>query len=1525
MPFSGRLRIAAVGCLLLMVATSLAQRPTAYKMEIRPHWFADDAFCWYKNDLPGGKAEYILIDAEKGERRPAFDHAKLAAALTAAGVKDAKADALPIRRLSFRDDGQQVFFQVGDDSWSCDLTSYELTQSKPDQLAAELEMERLPRRLPSGGSQTETTITFRNRLEEPVELSWINSSGRPASYGKLGPGEQRKQHTFVNHVWEARTASGDVVIVFRATARSDFATIDNSNPVEPGPRRRRGGPGRGPRTPRDRSPDGKWTVQIRDNNVVLKNVESGDETTLTTDGDAKSSYGQLQWSPDSQTLIALKTTPGDRGEVYRIESSPKEGGRAKLHTSRYALPGDKFDAFDIHLFDVAKQAEIACDADVVDFGMPRFRIRGETATYEQVDRGHQRFRLVEINLQTGAVRNLIDEKSETFIWTIHTEGQGLRQITWLGDDEFIYCSEEDGWRHLYLHDAKTGELKNQITQGAWVVRGIDRIDEEKRQIWFHAGGIHEGQDPYFVHYCRVNFDGSDLTILTEGDGTHEVEYSPTGKYLIDRYSRVDMAPKTELRRTSDGTLVCPLEAADISELVKAGFRLPEHFVAKGRDGKTDIWGNIYRPRDYDPSKKYPIIEDIYAGPHNFHTPKKFNANNYYRDLHDLGFVVVKLDGMGTTGRSKAFHDVCFQNLKDAGFPDRIAWMKAAAEKDPGLDVSRVGIYGTSAGGQNAAAAVLFHPDFYKAAVASCGCHDNRMDKASWNEQWMGYPVGPHYSECSNIDNAAKLGGALMLIVGEMDNNVPPESTLRFADALIKADKDFDLLVMPGVGHSAGGTYGRRRRNDFFVEHLMNKEPSGPKADAKEPNPGYTIDQSRIEAAGNRVIRLRERFNADQGSLGRRYTLRESPARQQRMLGFYCDWVKKLDAYDAESLTSPEQELLAGLRQEVVDRLAEVAQDQTESTELAQFFPFAETIIPMVEARQEFAKIDPQQAAADVVKIAEQTAAVHQQTAPEIASYDLEQLGAAARRADRLQKALQEWYRFYDGYDPLFTWWVKQPMADAEAKLTAYVALLKSTTPEPKKGERARRPEVKPLDDAALQTLITAAPAASDAPALEPLVSPPVGKLEAAIRVYRQDISRWGRRREQQRSDSDWAEIYAAWRDLLDQYDFDSLSKDDQFDYVLLRNELDYQIQLAELKARGADTIGSESTDESGIKGTPVGRERLLLELQHEMIPYTPEQLMEIAEQEYAWCRAEILKASREMGCGDDWQAAVEKVKRMHVAPGEQPQLIKMLSDEAIAFLKEHELMSIPPLAEETWRMQMMTPERQLVNPFFTGGEVISVSFPTDTMTHKDKLQSLRGNNIPFARATVHHELIPGHHMQGFMNNRHRSHRELFRTPFWLEGWALYWEMLLYDKDFPKSPEDRIGFLVWRSHRCARITFSLGFHLGKLTPQQCVDLLVARVGFEPANAAAEVRRSVGTSYPPLYQAGYMLGGLQLRSLHRQLVDSGEMTDKQFHDAIMRQNFAPISIVRDILMQNELTADYRPAWNYYEFEKAEAAAN
>lgn len=344
-------------------------------------------------------------------------------------------------------------------------------------------------------------------------------------------------------------------------------------------------------------------------------------------------------------------------------------------------------------------------------------------------------------------------------------------------------------------------------------------------------------------------------------------------------------------------------------------------------------------------------------------------------------------------------------------------------------------------------------------------------------------------------------------------------------------------------------------------------------------------------------------------------------------------------------------------------------------------------------------------------------------------------------------------------------------------------------------------------------------------------------------------------------------------------------------------------------------VGIKPDDKVTIIGDPIGRAALIEELKYEMIPYTPEELIQIANKEFAWCESEMKKASREMGYGDDWKKALEAVKQKYVEPGKQPALIRDLAYQAIDFVEKNDLVTIPPIARNGWRMEMMTPERQLVAPFFLGGETILVSYPTDGMTHEQKMMSMRGNNPYFSHATVFHELIPGHELQGFMAERYRPYRQLFRTPFYIEGWSLYWEFLMWDMGFDKTPEDRIGALFWRMHRCARIIFSLSFHLEKMTPQECVDFLVDRVGHERDNAAAEVRRSFSGDYGPLYQIAYMMGGLQFYSLHHDLVDSKKMTNRQFHDAILHEGPIPVEMVRAILTNQKLTRDQQPSWRYY----------
>jgi hypothetical protein len=351
-----------------------------------------------------------------------------------------------------------------------------------------------------------------------------------------------------------------------------------------------------------------------------------------------------------------------------------------------------------------------------------------------------------------------------------------------------------------------------------------------------------------------------------------------------------------------------------------------------------------------------------------------------------------------------------------------------------------------------------------------------------------------------------------------------------------------------------------------------------------------------------------------------------------------------------------------------------------------------------------------------------------------------------------------------------------------------------------------------------------------------------------------------------------------------------------------------------LKALREDVIGYKEGEDEPIVGNPIGRDGLVADLASEFIPYTPEDLLSLADRELAWCQNEMVKAAREMGYGDDWRAALEKVKTLHVEPGRQVDLVRDLAHEAETFIEQHDLVTIPPLAREDWRMIMMSPERQKVSPFFLGGDQIIVSYPTDAMDYEDKMMSMRGNNIHFSRATVFHELNPGHHLQGFMTARYNSHRRAFGTPFWTEGWALYWEMLMWDQGFPKTPENRVGMLFWRMHRQARIIFSLRFHLGEWTPQQCVDFLVNQVGHERANAEAEVRRSFNGTYPPLYQLAYMMGGLQFRALHAELVDGGRMSNREFHDAVLHAGSMPVELVRASLTRQSLPRDYRTRWKF-----------
>ena len=576
------------------------------------------------------------------------------------------------------------------------------------------------------------------------------------------------------------------------------------------------------------SPDGKREAFIRNFNVWVrsKDKDKKDETALSLDGSEGNAYAlnSIRWAPDSRRLAAYRVRPGYKRIVQYVESSPEDQLQPKAFPIVYAKPGDALDVEQPVIFDAEAKNRVDVDNSLFPNAFELSDIAwwkdGRGLTFEYNQRGHQVYRVIEVDPATGKARALISEEPKTFFCY---SGKKYRFDVADGK-EIIWMSERDGWNHLYLYDGATGAVKNQITKGAWVVRGVDKVDEDKRQIYFRASGTVAGEDPYFVYPYRVNFDATGLTPLTDGGANHAVAYSADTKFFVDTYSRIDMPPVCVLRQALDGKILMPVEKADVAGLFKAGWRAPEPFVAKGRDGATDIYGVIIRPLKFDKSKKYPVIENIYAGPQDSFVPKSFMPYNGMMSLAELGFIVVQIDGMGTSNRSKAFHDVCWKNLGDAGFPDRILWHKAVAAKYPYYDISRVGVYGTSAGGQSAMGGVLFHPEFYRACVASCGCHDNRMDKIWWNEQWMGWPLGPEYAAASNVDNAWRLRGKLLLFVGELDTNVDPSSTMQVVNALIKANKTFGMLVLPGQNHTSGGDYGERVRRDFFVRNLLGVDP-----------------------------------------------------------------------------------------------------------------------------------------------------------------------------------------------------------------------------------------------------------------------------------------------------------------------------------------------------------------------------------------------------------------------------------------------------------------------------------------------------------------------------------------------------------------------------------------------------------------------------------------------------------------------------------------------------------------------------
>jgi dipeptidyl aminopeptidase/acylaminoacyl peptidase len=801
-------------CVLVLtgwVGAAAGGEPRIERDRVQPHWFAGGNRFWYRLKLFDGRSEFVVVDAERGLRQPAFDAELVAREMGDLLHRPLQPDRLPVESLDFETEHGALLLQGAKASFRLDLSTGQLTQWHRAFAAFPALVDQgevHPSR--DGGDETEIIIV--NQTAGPVSLDWIDPDGQRRPYGTVGPGESREQNTYAGHVWVVSDQKGNRLGVFDAVDGGGKAIIrpatDAKAPADPPAVSLPQGV---------RSPDGKWFAVVSNDNLYLRPAAGGQEVKLSDDGKPSDAYqpDQIWWAPDSASLVAMRVEPAQEHLIYTVESSPPDRVEPRLRTLNYLKPGDRIEHPHPELFQIATRRHVPVSEDL--FANPwsiedvRWAADSSRFTFVFNQRGHQALRVIAVDAGAATARAIVDERSDTFI-----DYSGHFYCNWINDKELIWMSERDGWNHLWLYDAAAGTVKNQITRGPWVVQKVTRVDAERRQIWFMAGGIERDQDPYFAHLCRVNFDGSGLIDLTPGNGTHVVQWSPDNRFFLDVWSRVDLPPVTELRN-ADGRLLCRLETADTVDV-----RPPEPFVAKGRDGQTDIFGVIWTPPTIDPGKRYPVVEQIYAGPQDFYTPKSFHLR--YRlpqELAEREMFVVQCDGMGTSGRSRAFHDVCWKNLRDAGFPDRIAWIKAAAQKHPEMDLNRVGIYGGSAGGQNALAALIWHHDFYKVAVADCGCHDNRMDKIWWNEQWMGWPVGPQYAENSNVVNAHLMEGKLMLIVGELDDNVDPASTMQVVNALEKADKDFELVIVAGAHHGAAETpYGYRRRMDFLLHNLI---------------------------------------------------------------------------------------------------------------------------------------------------------------------------------------------------------------------------------------------------------------------------------------------------------------------------------------------------------------------------------------------------------------------------------------------------------------------------------------------------------------------------------------------------------------------------------------------------------------------------------------------------------------------------------------------------------------------------------
>lgn len=676
------------------------------------------------------------------------------------------------------------------------------------------------RKMTSRTGGAETSIEFVNELDRDVSLIWIDPDGREHSYGTLASQSTRRQATYVGHVWLIQEEHGAMLTIMTAVTSPMIVEIDGAGQLE----ENRDHNSREGRT----SPDRRWRVfldgqKIRiEDTVEHRNYELQEERPTSA---TRAFRGRIFWAPNSQRFVAWQSESLKPRQLTLIESWPNGNIHPSIRRIAYRKPGDPLPEphpvlceWTGELWRMVPVSRALSpqpfnendDADVV------WAPDSRTFYYDYNQRGHQLYRVLAVDCATGQVRTLVEERSHTFIDYRHKTWRW-----WLHDTgELLWMSERDGWCHLYLYHISDGSLQRQLTRGSWVVREVLWVDEQQRYVWFLASGVQAEEDPYHLHLFRVHLDTAHMEQFTEGRGTHRITFSPSKKYFVDSWSRVDHPPVHELRRSSDGRKVLELARCHWDELLSAGWSIPERVSAPGRDGKTEIYGVLVKPSRFDPQRKYPVLEEVYAGPHSAFAPVGFQRLIRQHMLAELGYVVVQSDGMGTNHRGKAFHDVCWKNLKDAGFPDRIAWMRAVAYDRPWMDWRRVGIYGGSAGGQSAMRALLDYSDVYQVAVADCGCHDNRVDKLWWNELWLGWPVDAAYERNSNVVDAHKLKGSLLLIVGEVDRNVDPACTWQVVAALQRAGKAFEVMPIMGAGHGAAETsYGSRLRMRFFLTHL----------------------------------------------------------------------------------------------------------------------------------------------------------------------------------------------------------------------------------------------------------------------------------------------------------------------------------------------------------------------------------------------------------------------------------------------------------------------------------------------------------------------------------------------------------------------------------------------------------------------------------------------------------------------------------------------------------------------------------